>query len=534
MGERKFWMMYLHPSDSKEWLSNFNNSELKAYRYFLCKKGIVGMDVGWDINANCRVHIWGESRGPIFKFYFDVKKGDIILFNKKCGNKYVQAILEVLEDKVYIHNRPLPKCQSYSFENDEDKINYSDCLNSLDRIEITKCMWNKWGIADRNSLNFEEYRYNPKLWFSMIRKVKLLWYLESQTSEFAELKKYPTTLQPLGEANEHIIKKIKKIISDVTTMEKVKELITIMHNTGLNQIILYGPPGSGKTYFAKKVAEKLIEEPNHEWILSNVVKQKKFKGKGIYKLIQFHPSYTYEDFIRGIEVKTENGKPVYQTKNKIFAQMCEIAILNPDKNFVLIIDEINRANLPAVLGELIYALEYRNEEVEIPYEINKSKTLVIPKNLYIIGTMNTADRSAGRIDYAIRRRFIFYPMYADLDKASDEGRELMKLVNEFIEEKVSPDYDPEDVKIGHTYFMADGNKEERVKTIAHKFLYQVVPLIYEYIVDGLITADKEKGKGYKLELEDKNFYLRGGKLYDENGRSVEIEEVIDLIRQWSS
>ncbi len=277
------------------------------------------------------------------------------------------------------------------------------------------------------------------------------------------------------------------------------------------QLILYGPPGTGKTHLAKEIAHRLAEH-NH-------------------KLIQFHPSYTYEDFIRSVQIRTENGNHIYETKNKIFAELCEEALQNPDKIYVLIIDEINRANLPAVLGELVYALEYRGEEVEIPYEINGNKTLVIPENLYIIGTMNTADRSAGRIDYAIRRRFIFYPLHADLDKASGEGKKLMELVNKFIEEKVSPDYDPEDVKIGHTYFMADGEKEERIKIISHKFLYQVIPLIHEYIIDGLITVDKEKGKGYKFALEDKNLYLRSGRLYNENGKPVKVEEIIDMIKK---
>jgi 5-methylcytosine-specific restriction protein B len=133
-----------------------------------------------------------------------------------------------------------------------------------------------------------------------------------------------------------------------------------------------------------------------------------------YKLIQFHPAYTYEDFVRGIVATTgSNGNINYDVKNKVLAEMAENAKNNPDNSFVLIIDEINRANLSSVLGELIYALEYRGEVVESMYEYEESREIVLPENLYIIGTMNTADRSVGHIDYAIRRRFAFVDVNTD-------------------------------------------------------------------------------------------------------------------------
>ena len=207
------------------------------------------------------------------------------------------------------------------------------------------------------------------------------------------------------------------------------------------------------------------------------------------KLVQFHPSYTYEDFVRGIQVETQNGSPIYRTVNRVFAEMCEKAIYNPDKNFVLIIDELNRANLPAVLGELIYALEYRDEPVETPYEVNGSRTLIVPNNLYIIGTMNTADRSVGHIDYAIRRRFYFLPVRANKEMIeSPKAKELYENTIEkiFTAENMSPEFrnKVEDVKIGHTYFLGDNDE-----AIAHKFVYQVIPLLIEYIQDGILKDE---------------------------------------------
>ena len=218
------------------------------------------------------------------------------------------------------------------------------------------------------------------------------------------------------------------------------------------------------------------------------------------KIVQFHPSYTYEDFVRGIQVETQNSNPVYLTVDRIFAEMCKEAINSPDKNFVLIIDEINRANLPAVLGELIYALEYRGEPVETPYEINGSRTLIVPKNLYIIGTMNTADRSIGHIDYAIRRRFYFLPVRANKEMIENpKAKELYENTIEkiFTEDYMSPEFRDkvEDVKIGHTYFL--GTNYE----IAHKFVYQVIPLLIEYIQDGILK-DEEVVKNVMGEYFD--------------------------------
>ncbi|MEO0169028.1 MAG: AAA family ATPase [candidate division WOR-3 bacterium] len=256
----------------------------------------------------------------------------------------------------------------------------------------------------------------------------------------------------------------------------------------------------------------------------------KLKPHDIFRwaIVQFHPAYNYDDFIYGIEAKAEGNNIQYNTVERVLVQISKLAEENPNKEYILIIDEINRANLPAVLGELIYALEYRGKEVNTLY----GKTVRIPENLYIIGTMNTADRSAGRIDYAIRRRFTFYPMHADQDYAENTySQKLMEAVNKFIEEHISPEYDPEDVKIGHTYFIGDIDK------IAYKFIYQVVPLINEYVQDGLIDLNKSpnnpnkqddihivvENKVIKIKKDNNEFEIKGGKLV-KNGQDVDIEE----------
>lgn len=165
----------------------------------------------------------------------------------------------------------------------------------------------------------------------------------------------------------------------------------------------------------------------------------------------------------------------------------------PKKNYVLIIDEINRANLSSVLGELIYALEYRGEKVESMYDAD-GKDLILPPNLYIIGTMNTADRSVGHIDYAIRRRFAFVDVEPERLQDTDEiyfnstGYDQVAAL--FNENNVSREFDIKDVQIGHSYFIAKKEEatdlQKRDAIFKLKMNYEVVPILLEYIKDGIL------------------------------------------------
>lgn len=213
--------------------------------------------------------------------------------------------------------------------------------------------------------------------------------------------------------------------------------------------------------------------------------------RGEYEIIQFHPAYTYEDFVRGIVAKTnDSGDISYEVENKTLAKFAKKATENPNGNYVLIIDEINRANLPAVLGELIYALEYRDDDsIKSMYEYNDERNIKLPSNLYIIGTMNTADRSVGHIDYAIRRRFAFVDVLPDATViTNDKAKKLFgEVADLFTSEYLSPDFHKNDVQIGHSYFIVKNDSE-----LATKWKYETKPILNEYIKDGILLSEAQE------------------------------------------
>lgn len=289
---------------------------------------------------------------------------------------------------------------------------------------------------------------------------------------------------------------------------KLEKAISVLEYK--KQIILQGSPGTGKTRLAKEIAYYLItgevltnDEKERQQQLASLIQTEQ------YKLIQFHPAYGYEDFIRGIVATTTDGVVSYEVQNKVLAEMAENAnkeyklakneSRSPEK-FVLIIDEINRANLSSVLGELIYALEYRGEAVESLYEYQESREIILPKNLYIIGTMNTADRSVGHIDYAIRRRFAFVDVDTDESVIPDNANSLFKQVKDLFKGNLNEEeFELNDVMIGHSYFLRDKKHDLELA-----LEYEIKPILQAYRKDGVLVdrKDKIKDKIEALKIED--------------------------------
>lgn len=237
------------------------------------------------------------------------------------------------------------------------------------------------------------------------------------------------------------------------------------------QAVLYGPPGTGKTYMAERLARHLAGG-----------------GDGVVELIQFHPAYAYEDFIQGIRPMTRADATLeYAMVPGRFLDFCRRA-QNRSGTSVLIIDEINRANLARVFGELMYLLEYRNESIPLA----GGERFHIPEKVVILGTMNTADRSIALVDHALRRRFAFIPLrpryeilrgYHEGQAVAAEGlvEELIGLLGQINQAIGDPNY-----HLGITYFLTE-KLEENLETI---WRLEIEPYLEEYFFDSAETVDR--------------------------------------------
>ncbi|MDF9277393.1 AAA family ATPase [Arthrobacter sp. EH-1B-1] len=282
------------------------------------------------------------------------------------------------------------------------------------------------------------------------------------------------------------------------------------------QVVLQGPPGTGKTYLAKAyiswatggrrdeghLQRVLDTMPLHERTVEGVADEIVRRGvPAVWEIVQIHPSYEYTDFVRALVAEPVAGGVTFTPKHRVLSFMSalggELASRGESTELILILDELNRGNIPAIFGELLYALEYRNEPVATPYSVDGNTSIMVPNSLQIIGTMNTADRSIAVIDYALRRRFVFLdvpstdaPIASNLGYKTERAKrialQLFAMVGELVSEATIG------IQVGPSYFMPNKsaeNEDEVIAGIAQSLIYEVLPLLSEYALEGEVEPD---------------------------------------------
>ena len=256
------------------------------------------------------------------------------------------------------------------------------------------------------------------------------------------------------------------------------------------QVILYGPPGTGKTYWAETTAYELAARANYDRAFKDLTNEQRAEitGKdgqiqGFVRLCSFHPAYGYEDFLEGFRPEAVNRQMHFVLRDGIFKKLCQDAEGRPDKKFYLIIDEINRGDIPRIFGELLTVLEKnkRGKAILLPLT---NKSFHVPHNVNVIGTMNTADRSIALLDTALRRRFGFLELMPDIEvfgNAAVDGIPLgpwLEALNERIFKFVGRD--ARNLQLGHSYLLEGEHPVQDFRTFAQVVQEDIFPLLEEY------------------------------------------------------
>jgi len=436
------WRKYTSKEDSKMLDENkkyyWLNASPKIWSFSDIKVG--------EEQTYTSVNDQGNKR-RIYQNFVDVKVGDILIAYESTPVKAVTGLCEITKKE---------EDNSFSFKKIEHLLNpipYSD-ITSIEELKDMEYLKNAQGSLFK--LTPEEF----SILYDMIRENNPI-----------EKEVYPTYTRE-DFLNEVYISEPK--------YNEISELLARKMN-----IILQGAPGVGKTFMAKRLAYSLIGEKNPNRVES----------------IQFHQSYSYEDFIEGYKPKGAG----FDLEKGIFYTFCKKAENDPDNNYYLIIDEINRGNLSKIFGELLMLIEddKRGEQLTLAYSKNKFS---VPKNLYIIGMMNTADRSLALMDYALRRRFSFVEVLPAF--GNDGFIEYQKNINNQyfnkviskindLNKEISSDISLGDgFMIGHSYFCnLINNYEENLKSILK---FDILPMIREYWFDNKDMRERWEAEINKL------------------------------------
>jgi 5-methylcytosine-specific restriction protein B len=425
----------------------------------------------WWLNANPKIwsisnHTEGQrqtytaynekgNKRRIYKYFEAAKPGDLIIGYESTPTKQIKAIYEVTKG---IHNTANGEEIEFELvEKLEIPVHWNDLKNNA-ALQGCEVFINNQGSLFK--LTEEEY--------DIIREIidnKNI--ITEKLLQSSNIKKYKFT-----EDSD------KPFISEADFFQTVALL------KRKKNIILQGPPGVGKTFIARKLAYEIMQE---------------VKDANI-EMVQFHQSYSYEDFIQGLRPTQKGG---FDLRDGIFYSFCQRALAHPDRPFFFIIDEINRGNLSKIFGELMMLIEADKRDdkfaLKLTYAEDEDDRFYVPSNLYIIGTMNTADRSLAIVDYALRRRFAFIPLQPDYgdnfrsflaSKGLSAGMvehicSSVKKVNSKIKEDINLG---EGFQIGHSYFCTFTPDEDENIWWNEIVNFELKPLLEEIWFDDSTTV----------------------------------------------
>ena len=394
---------------------------------------IVSMPVGEIRNETLFNENWNKCK--IVKDFIDIKVGDMVIGYESTPMKQIVTIFRV------------------SAEQDGERI-YFEKLEECYSSSIDFATLNAW------------FKLKKKEYFSITQGS--LFKLTKTEYEFIIDLIHRENPVPTAKKNKDEYSKEKFLDQVYMTEAKYDRLVAVL--TRKKNIILQGAPGVGKTYAAKRLAYSIMGEKDDDRI----------------EFVQFHQNYSYEDFVMGYKPVEDS----FELKYGIFYRFCQKAANQPDKEFFFIIDEINRGNMSKIFGELLMLIErdYRGIKATLAYN---GLPFSVPKNLYIIGMMNTADRSLAMIDYALRRRFSFFEIEPGFDSEgfihyqnglnNETLNELVSKVKELNREIAADKSLGKGFCIGHSYFCGkDVCTDEWLHSIVD---YDILPMLSEYWFD---------------------------------------------------